>query len=97
MLLKLDALVDQYNRDHELEELAKDAVKAVMLRSLPEPIRTHLRLVAGSHDYTSLPALVDEFVRSTGAFWNQSVSKPLESDVIVAKGKSKGNVKAKGS
>ena len=86
-MTEFDALLTRYNSQAD-DCLSDSVAKAVFLKSVPEPLRTHLQVngAGNTTTYHKLVEAVRDFVQAQDT-WSANYD-PMEVDMI--KGKSKG-------
>eukprot|EP00930_Biecheleria_cincta_P050119 TRINITY_DN352_c0_g1_i2.p1 TRINITY_DN352_c0_g1~~TRINITY_DN352_c0_g1_i2.p1 ORF type:complete len:381 (+),score=56.79 TRINITY_DN352_c0_g1_i2:871-2013(+) len=106
-LVDFEVARDRYDRHHELEEIGGDVCKTVVIGGAPEPLKTQLRLLTGSHSYSALLEKVEEFLAASDAWPDAAAHSHYEvasrndepsdqvSMMTFAKGKGKGKGKGK--
>ena len=76
-LVDFEVARDRYDRHHELEEVGGDVCKSVVIGGAPEPLKTQLRLLAGSHSYPALLEKIEEFLAAADAWPEASTVPPI--------------------
>jgi len=92
-----DLLVAEYNRQNPLDELADAVKKTVLIKAMPEPLKTNLQVSSGV-SYATVRAAITNFLKARHSWQHapKPTSTPMDIDALCSKDKGKGKGKGKG-